>query len=119
MSETCVHDLAILGGSAAFSAPLHVGRPNIGNRDRLFERLTEILDRGMLTNNGPCVRQFEERIAEMLGVRCCVATCNATIALQMAARATTLGRGHPAVLHLRGLGARAGLGGHHARILRY
>ena len=70
--------------------PCTVGRPNIPNRERLFERLTAILDRRILTNNGPCVQEFEEKLAEMLGVRHCVAVCNATIALQLAVRALRL-----------------------------
>ena len=37
--------LAILGGAPAFSEPLHVGRPNIGDRARLQERIDAMLDR--------------------------------------------------------------------------
>ena len=92
--------------SAAFAEALHVGRPNIPNRERLFERLTAILDRRILTNNGPCVREFEEKLAEMLGVRHCVAVCNATIALQLAVPPCAFGRGDSAVVHLRGHRAR-------------
>ena len=32
-------DFAILGGAPAFAEPMHVGRPNIGDRDRLMERI--------------------------------------------------------------------------------
>ena len=46
-----------------------------------------MLDDGRLTNHGPYVEEFEHRIAEQLGVRHCVATCNATLALQLAIRA--------------------------------
>ena len=35
MKRLC-NDLALLGGSAAFSEPLHVGRPNIVDRERLL-----------------------------------------------------------------------------------
>ena len=91
MSEKeSAQELAVFGGPPAFAEALHVGRPNIPNRERLFERLTAILDRRILTNNGPCVREFEEKLAEMLGVRHCVAVCNATIALQLAVRALRL-----------------------------
>jgi len=85
-----VYDLAVCGGKPAFQDPLHVGRPNIGDRDRLTKRFFDILDRRVLTNNGPYVQQFEERISELLGVKHCVATCNATIALQLAVRALQL-----------------------------
>jgi dTDP-4-amino-4,6-dideoxygalactose transaminase len=82
--------LAILGGTPAFSDPLHVGRPNVGDRDRLLERISGILDSGWLTNDGPLVREFEGAVASLLGVRHCVATCNGTIALQIATRAAGL-----------------------------
>lgn len=81
-------DLALFGGTAEFAEAVHVGRPNIGNRQRLRERFEEMLDRRWLSNDGPLVREFEARIAEHLGVRHCVATANGTVALEMAIRAT-------------------------------
>jgi len=70
-----------------FSRPLHVGRPNIGNREQLLERLNQMLDHAWLTNRGPMVQEFEERIAGYLGVKHCIATCNGTVALELAIRA--------------------------------
>src|SRR5262249_24088421 len=81
------NDLAILGGMPAFRKPLHVGRPNVGDRDNLIALLHDMLDRRWLTNNGPFVMEFERRIAAMMSVRHCVAMCNATVALEIAARA--------------------------------
>jgi dTDP-4-amino-4,6-dideoxygalactose transaminase len=69
---------------------LHVGRPNIGSRNKLIERINDILDRRWLANNGPLVQDFERRIAEFLGVKHCVAMCNATVALEIASRALNL-----------------------------
>jgi dTDP-4-amino-4,6-dideoxygalactose transaminase len=69
---------------------LHVGRPNIGDRDALMARINQILDNRWLTNNGPLVQEFEARISEYIGVRHCVAVCNATIGLEIAARAIGL-----------------------------
>jgi dTDP-4-amino-4,6-dideoxygalactose transaminase len=80
-------DLAILGGTPAFAEPLHVGRPNIGDRARLLERINDLLDRRWLTNDGVYVQQFERAVAERAGVRHCVAMCNATVALEIAVRA--------------------------------
>ena len=80
-------DLACLGGAPAFAEPLHVGRPNLGDRARLLERLNDILDHRWLTNAGPYVQEFEARIAERIGVKHCVAMCNATVALEIAIRA--------------------------------
>jgi dTDP-4-amino-4,6-dideoxygalactose transaminase len=82
-----VGDFAIHGGEAAFAEPLHVGHPNIGSRDDFLRRVGEILDRRWLSNNGPTVREFEQRIADYLGVKHCVAMCNGTIALEIAIRA--------------------------------
>jgi dTDP-4-amino-4,6-dideoxygalactose transaminase len=78
--------LALFGGAPAFVEPLHVGRPNIGNRARFLEQVGEILDRRWLTNSGPVVRELEARVAELLGVRHCLAICNGTVALEIAAK---------------------------------
>lgn len=83
-------DLAINGAPPAFAEPLHVGRPNIGNRDEFMRRMGQILDNQWLTNNGPMVQEFEQQIAERLGVKHCVAVCNGTIALEIAIRALGL-----------------------------
>lgn len=80
-------DLAIFGAPAGFDKPLHVGRPNVGNRERLLARINDIIDRRWLTNGGPCVQEFERRIAELVGVEHCVAMCNATVALEIVIRA--------------------------------
>ncbi len=74
----------------AFPAPLHVGAPNIGNRDRLLQRIHDILDRRWLTNKGPYVDEFERRVADLVGVKHCIAMCNATIALEILIRAAQL-----------------------------
>ncbi len=79
-------DLALLGGEKSFTEHLHVGRPNIGDEDKLFEYLKEIIDNKWLTNNGPFVQKFEKQLSEMLGVRHCIAMCNATIALEITIR---------------------------------
>jgi dTDP-4-amino-4,6-dideoxygalactose transaminase len=83
-------DLAINGAPPAFDQPIHVGRPNIGNRETFLEKVAEIFDNQWLTNNGPFVQEFESRIASYLGVRHCVAMCNGTIALEIAIRALGL-----------------------------
>jgi dTDP-4-amino-4,6-dideoxygalactose transaminase len=67
---------------------LHVGAPNIGDREDFLARLGGIFDRRWLTNYGECVREFEAKIAEYLGVRHCIAMCNGTVALEHAIRAT-------------------------------
>ncbi|MFT3896979.1 MAG: DegT/DnrJ/EryC1/StrS family aminotransferase [Thermomonas sp.] len=83
-------DLAVNGAPPAFEQPLHVGRPNIGDRAAFLEGVGRILDNQWLTNNGPMVNEFERRIAAFLGVKHCVAMCNGTIALEIAIRALGL-----------------------------
>jgi dTDP-4-amino-4,6-dideoxygalactose transaminase len=82
--------LAICGGVPSFTEPLHVGRPNLGDRAALLSRINGLLDRRWFTNDGPLVKDFEKRIAMFLGVRNCVAMCNATVALENAIRGLQL-----------------------------
>lgn len=68
----------------------HVGRPNIGDRDRLMKRIGDLLDRRWLSNFGPYVCEFEEAIEQLTGAKHCIAVCNGTIALELAIRALDL-----------------------------
>ncbi|HET7690229.1 MAG TPA: DegT/DnrJ/EryC1/StrS family aminotransferase [Nocardioidaceae bacterium] len=70
-----------------FDEPLHVGRPNIGDRGKFLSYVDAIFERGWFTNDGPLLQEFERRIADTLGVSHCVAMCNGTIALEIAIRA--------------------------------
>lgn len=90
MSKQKIEELAIFGASSFFSENLYVGRPNIGNRERLLARINDMLDRRWLTNNGPFVMELEQKLAVFLGVRNCIAMCNATVALEITARALGL-----------------------------
>ncbi|GAB3729405.1 aminotransferase class I/II-fold pyridoxal phosphate-dependent enzyme [Luteimonas pelagia] len=83
-------DLAINGAPPAFDELLHVGRPNMGDREAFLRLAGEIHDRRWLTNNGPLVQELERRVAALHGVRHCVAMCNGTIALEIAIRALGL-----------------------------
>ena len=85
-----VAKLAVLGGRPAFAEKLHVGKPNIGERETLMRRIEDVLDRNWLTNNGPFVQEFEARLSEITGARHCIAMCNATVALEIAIRALDL-----------------------------
>ena len=85
-----LEDLAVFGGEPSLDDKLYVGRPNIGDRERLLERINDILDRRWLTNSGHYVQEFEQKIAEMAGTRHCIATCNGTVALELAIRALNM-----------------------------
>ena len=51
-AKSPLDELAIFGGPPAFAEKLHVGRPNIGDRQKFRERVDDILDRKWLTNGG-------------------------------------------------------------------
>jgi dTDP-4-amino-4,6-dideoxygalactose transaminase len=80
-------DLAIFGGDPEFEEALHVGRPNIGNRQRFLDRINDMLDRRWLTNHGPYVDELEQRLAKLIEAKHCIAVCNATIGLELATQA--------------------------------
>lgn len=88
--KTCIDDIALFGGTSSFDQQLHVGRPNIGDRERLLARVNTLLDRRWLTNSGPYVQELEQRIAQLLGARHCIAIGNGTTALEIAIRAAGL-----------------------------
>lgn len=85
-----VSDLAVNGAAPAFQEPIHVGRPNIGSREAFMQHVNDIFDRRWLSNNGPLVETLEHRIADLLGVKHCIAMCNGTVALEIAIRAVQL-----------------------------
>lgn len=67
-----------------------VGRPNLGDRQVFLDRVNDVLDRRWLSNAGKYVNQFEEAVKQFLGVKHCIAMCNATVALEIATRAMEL-----------------------------
>ena len=85
-----VGELAVFGSPPAFPKPLHVGTPNIGRQQDFLARVQDLLARRWLTNDGPYVKEFEQRLCAILGVKHCIAMCNATIGLEIAIRALDL-----------------------------
>lgn len=85
--------LTIFGGKPAFADALHVGCPNIPTgtaRADFLQNIASILDRRWLTNHGPLVTEFENKIAKLIGARNVIAVCNATLGLQITAKACGL-----------------------------
>lgn len=80
-------ELAIFGGPPAFAEPLHVGRPNVGDREAVLRAIGEAIDARWLSNNGDKLLAFERRLSDQLDGLHCVATCNATLGLQTVMRA--------------------------------
>ncbi len=85
-----LRELAIFSGIPAFTEKLHVGRPNIGSKEILLQRINDILDSKYLSNNGPLVQEFEQTIASKVGAKHCIATCSATRGLEIAIKACEL-----------------------------
>lgn len=79
-------NLAIFSGEPFFNDKLYVGRPNIGNRQTFMERINDVFDRRWFTNNGLYVQELEKKLADYIGVKHCIAMCNATIALEIVIR---------------------------------
>jgi dTDP-4-amino-4,6-dideoxygalactose transaminase len=80
---------AIHGGQPLFPDGLPLARPAIADPAAVAEATAAILASGVLTN-GPTVRRLEERAAEYLGVRHCVAVASCTAGLMLVLRASGL-----------------------------
>jgi dTDP-4-amino-4,6-dideoxygalactose transaminase len=78
-------ELAIFGGAPAFGEVRHVGRPNIGDPERVLSLVSQAIRSRWLTNDGPLVDEFEARVAELTGAPHCVAVTSGTVGLQLAA----------------------------------
>ncbi|MFN8623852.1 MAG: DegT/DnrJ/EryC1/StrS family aminotransferase [Chloroflexota bacterium] len=89
-AKRVLDDLACLGGPPLFAEPRHVGRPNIGDRQVLRDRFEHLLDARWLTNDGPMVKELEARLRDLTGAGFAIAVANATVGLEIAARAAEL-----------------------------
>lgn len=78
-----LEQFALFGAKPRFDNLLHVGRPNVPDKECAIRRISEALDRRWLSNHGPLVTKFEESAQEYLGIKHAIATCNATIALEV------------------------------------
>lgn len=63
-----------------------VGRPYLPDRKKLESYLDRVYESRWLTNNGPLVRELEERLGDYLGVDNLLLVANGTLALQVAFR---------------------------------
>ena len=62
----------------------------MGSREAFIKHVSDIFERRWLSNNGPMVQELEQRVADLHGVKHCVAMCNGTVALEIAIRALGL-----------------------------
>jgi len=82
-------DLIVNGGPQKFINQLHVGLPHLGPRKLLNLYIDRIYKSRRLSNHGAIVRELETIVGQQVQAEC-VAVCNATIGLQLVAKAMNL-----------------------------
>ncbi len=73
---------AVLGGSPAFNSLVPMVRPVLPQFDEMEAGIRQILSTGMVTK-GPFLREFEEAVADHLGVKHAVAVSSCTSGLML------------------------------------
>lgn len=66
---------------------IYVTKPFLPPKDDYTAIISQIFERRILTNQGPCVRELEAKLSEFLGLRNFQYVTNGTIALQLALKA--------------------------------
>ena len=90
---------AILGNTPLFDQLLPIVRPTLPAYDALSDAVAELFETGMLTK-GKYLREFEEAMADYIGVKHAVAVSSCTIGLLLTYQALRLGSGQ--ALELKG-----------------
>lgn len=80
---------AILGGQPSFPEKIPMVRPVLPGFDEMAEGIQQILESGIVTK-GPFMRQFEQAIAEHLGVKHAVAVSSCTSGMMLVHKALDL-----------------------------
>lgn len=83
-------NLAVFGGKPLFPKKIYLTRPVVPTIEELLPLIQDILSSRWLTNNGPHVQNFEEKLKKFLHVPYCSVFCNGTLALQLAIQAFRL-----------------------------
>lgn len=87
--------LAIYGGKPARDTYLSYGKQTIDEND--IQAVIDVLKGDYLTT-GPCVKEFEERVANYVGAKYAVAVSNGTAALHMACFAAGIKEGDEVIV---------------------
>jgi dTDP-4-amino-4,6-dideoxygalactose transaminase len=80
---------AILGGEPLFAEKIPMVRPVLPAFEEMSEGIRRILESGMVTK-GPLMRQFEQEIAEHLGVKHAIAVSSCTSGMMLVHKALGL-----------------------------
>ena len=92
MSDLLRRQLAILGGQPLFPYVLNIVRPQFPRVESFLSRFAQGLDRGQVTNHGPAVAEFEEKVSDYCGARAVVCN-NGQSALMIMLRAAGIEEG--------------------------
>lgn len=82
--------LAIFGGKPLFQISLHVNQPNVEGREIFQSYLDSAWDARWFTNDGPNVRELENKLRKYLQVGHCVLTSSGTAAMALIVQALNL-----------------------------
>ena len=85
-----ISKLAILGGKPEFKEPVPVGQLYFPSRELYIKKMQGVFDRQYYTNNGPLLKEFEERLCSYLNVSDVVCVNNNTMGLIIVAEALEL-----------------------------
>ena len=69
---------------------IFVTQPSLAPLEEYVEKLENIWATGVMTHNGPLVREFEQKIAEKLQLNDFITCTNGTIAIQLAIKALAI-----------------------------
>ena len=69
---------------------IRVTRPSLPQIDKYFKLAKKIWSTGILTHNGPYVREFEKKLKKILGVKNLSTVANGTLAIQLAIKSLDL-----------------------------
>lgn len=73
--------------------PIYVTKPYLPPKDEYLQRVSDIFDRKILTNQGPEVAELEKTLHRFLGVKHFQYVTNGTVAIQIALRALGITEG--------------------------
>jgi dTDP-4-amino-4,6-dideoxygalactose transaminase len=69
---------------------INVTKPKLPPREKLDSYIDKIYETQWITNNGPLLKEFEQKLKEYLGVKNIILVANGTLALQVAYKALEL-----------------------------
>lgn len=69
---------------------IHVTKTFLPNKEKYQYYVDKIFESGWITNNGPMVKELEERLTALLGVKNIILVSNGTVALEIAYRTLAL-----------------------------